>query len=64
MGLGGARQRKAEGVQDQPWQIFWQRLEDAERDLFKAAEVEPTDPVPYAYLVLSARGIEKGIPEK
>lgn len=54
---------KAETVQDQSWQIFWQRLEQAERDLQKAAELDPTDPVPWAHLVISARGLERGIPE-
>jgi hypothetical protein len=54
---------KAETVQDESWRIFWSRLEDAERDLNKAAELEPDDPVPWTYLVLSARGLEKGIPE-
>ena len=54
---------KAEGVQDQSWQVFWNRLEEAERDLYKAAELDPTDPVPWTYLVIAARGIERGIPE-
>ena len=54
---------KAESVQDESWQTFWSRLEEAERDLHKAAELEPADPVPWSYLVISARGIEKGIPE-
>jgi len=54
---------KAESVQDESWQIFWSRLEAAELDLYKAAELEPDDPVPWAYLVISARGMEKGIPE-
>jgi len=54
---------KAETVKDDSWQTFWSRLENAERDLLKAAELEPDDPVPWAYLVLSARGLEKGIPE-
>lgn len=54
---------KAESVQDQSWKVFWQRLEDAERDLYKAAELDPTDPVPWAYLVISARGLERGVPD-
>lgn len=54
---------KAETVQDESWKTFWSRLEEAERDLYKAAELDPTDPVPWTYLVISARGIEKGIPE-
>jgi hypothetical protein len=54
---------KAETVQDENWQIFWSRLEEAERDLYKAAELEPDDPVPWSYLVISARGMEKGIAE-
>ena len=54
---------KAESVHDESWQTFWSRLEEAERDLYKAAELDPGDPVPWTYLVISARGMEKGIPE-
>lgn len=54
---------KAESVQDQSWQLFWQRLEQAEQDLRKAAELDPADPVPWTYLVISARGLERGVPE-
>ncbi len=54
---------KAETVKDDNWQIFWSRLEEAERDLYKAAELEPDDPVPWTQLVIVARGLERGIPE-
>jgi hypothetical protein len=54
---------KAANVQDQSWATFWQRLEEAERDLMKAADLDRADPVPWTYLVISARGIEKGVPE-
>jgi hypothetical protein len=54
---------KAETVQDEGWQTFWSRLEAAEADLNKAAEVDSDDPVPWTYLVLSGRGLERGIPE-
>ena len=54
----------AETVKEDSWKVFWQRLQDAEQDLLRAAELEPADPVPWAYLVISARGLELGLPER
>ena len=51
---------KAESVQDKGWDLFHQRLQDAEADLNRTAELDPADPTPWAYLLISALGLEKG----
>jgi hypothetical protein len=53
----------AEGVKDDAWKVFWQRLHEAEQDLHNAAELDPRDPVPWSYLLMSGRGLETGIPD-
>ncbi len=54
---------KAESVEDASWKVFWERLQEAQRDLHHAAELDPHDPVPWTHLLIIGRGLETGIPD-
>jgi hypothetical protein len=46
----------AEKVQGSAWPAFFERLEGAEADLGKAAELDPADPTPWSWLITTAIG--------
>jgi hypothetical protein len=54
---------EAETVSDQGWHTFFDQLRTAEAHLQAAAQVEPQDPTPSAFLVLSGRGLQVGLDE-
>ena len=51
---------KAETVEGEGWDAFHQRLQNAEVDLQRAGQLDPDDPTPHAYLLITALGLEKG----
>lgn len=53
----------ADTVTDEMRQRFLSLLQLAEQSLQKAAELDPTDPTPWAFLVATSRGLGQGIEE-
>jgi hypothetical protein len=47
----------ADSVTEEGWQKMHERLQRAEQDLLRAAELDPTDPTPWAYLLTVAKGL-------
>lgn len=54
---------RAEDTARDAFKVFWERLELAEADLREAAARDPGDPTPWAFLVVSCRGLELGLEE-
>ena len=54
---------RAEDTARDAFKVFWERLELAEADLREAAARNPGDPTPWAFLVVSCRGLELGLEE-
>ena len=48
----------ADRVGRDAFELFWERLRVAEEDLARAAEMEPSDPVPWSHLLKSGRGLQ------
>ena len=48
----------SEYVEEDAWEVFFDRLRVAEDDLHQAAEMDPTDPVPWSHLLTSGRGLQ------
>ena len=61
-GVGWAWQARggsyAEHVDDQSFEVFFERLRRAEDSLQRAAEMAPDDPVPWTHLLTSGRGLQ------
>ena len=57
---GGAA---AGDVDPRAWDVFFGRLNAAERDLLEAARLAPQDPVPWTSLVISGRGLQISLEE-
>ena len=53
----------AEHVTEDRFDVFHERLQTAEDDLHRAAELDPADPVPYTHLLTSGRGLEVSLAE-
>jgi hypothetical protein len=54
---------RASEVAKDSWPVFFSRLSEAQRDLERAAEMDPRDPAPYGRLVITAMGLQSGIEE-
>lgn len=54
----------ASAVEDESWRLFFGRLNMAEMLLKRAAELDPGDPTPWAFMVISARGLQTEKTEK
>jgi hypothetical protein len=48
----------ANTVTEDSWQIFYDRLRQAERDLLKVTGLDSSDPSPWSLLVVTARGLQ------
>lgn len=53
----------ADTVDARAWDVFFGRLNAAERDLLEAARLAPADPVPWTSLVTSGRGLQISLEE-
>ena len=51
---------RAKTVGEDAWPVFYQRLVDADRDLSRAAAVDPRDPLPCAHSIWVAMGLSLG----
>lgn len=51
----------AESVQKDSWAIFFDRLTLAEKLLIRATELDSSDPLPWASLIIVSRGLEQGM---
>ena len=51
---------RASEVEEEAWEVFFQRLHSAESDLLWAAELVPEDPTPYSSLISVAMGLSQG----
>ena len=49
---------RAERVEEDAWEVFFDRLRVAAEDLWRAAELDPADPVPWTNLLISGRGLQ------
>jgi hypothetical protein len=47
----------ASTVNERAADLFWERLEEAERELATAATLDPSDPAPWAFLIVVGRGL-------
>jgi hypothetical protein len=54
---------RAEDVDEQAWPLFFERLQLAEQDLGQAIERDATDPLPWAYLLITGRALELDVDE-
>jgi hypothetical protein len=54
---------RASEVDDDAWPVFHAGLREAEADFHEAARLAPDDPAPWAYLLITARGLDRGVPE-
>ncbi|MBI3723213.1 hypothetical protein HY251_04555 [bacterium] len=50
---------QAKTVTDPGWKLFYERLKGADEDLVRAAELDPQDPTPLAYRLITARGLDE-----
>ena len=57
---GGGR---ASTVAEDAWEVFFDRLQAAERDLLAAARRDPADPTPWTNLLISGRGLQISLEE-
>ena len=48
----------AETVSEEQWELFFERLNRAESDLMRAAEMDPQDPLPWSHMLVSGRGLQ------
>jgi hypothetical protein len=53
----------ADQVDPRAWDVFFGRLNAAERDLLEAARMGPEDPVPWCNLLISGRGLQISLEE-
>ncbi len=51
---------RASTVEEDMWSVFFERLQSAESDLLRAAELAPEDPEPHARLISAGMGLSHG----
>ena len=48
----------ADRVDEDAWEVFFERLREAEDDLLKAAGLDPANALPWSQLIISGRGLQ------
>jgi hypothetical protein len=54
---------RAHDVAEEAWPLFHDGLREAEADFREAARLAPGDPAPWAYMLITARGLDQEVPE-